>query len=187
MSIRDDQRERVVERLAAHLLETGLAQTSLRQLAAAAGVSDRMLLYYFADKVELLSAVLARIAASATVGLGEAMPDGQTFTPAQFILRATEVTARPEMRRFMRLWIAVIAAAAKGEEPFVSISAQIVAGFQQWGEARLELPVGADRAGLALAMIAVIDGLAVVEICSGEALAARASGALGSLLAGPLA
>lgn len=182
MSIRDEQRERVVERLAAHLLETGLAQTSLRQLAAAAGVSDRMLLYYFADKVEVLSAVLARVSVDAGGSLALAMPDGQTFTPAQFVLRATEVTAQPEMRRFMRLWIAVVAAAAKGEEPFVAISAQIVAGFQQWGETRLKLPPGADRAGLALAMIALIDGLALVDICSGEALAARARGAVATLL-----
>jgi AcrR family transcriptional regulator len=45
MSTRDEQRDKVVERLAGHLLEHGLARTSLRQLAAAAGVSDRMLLY----------------------------------------------------------------------------------------------------------------------------------------------
>ncbi|MFN9375915.1 MAG: hypothetical protein ACK564_02585 [Novosphingobium sp.] len=44
MSIRDAQREAVIERLAGHLLAHGLARTSLRQLAQAAGVSDRMLL-----------------------------------------------------------------------------------------------------------------------------------------------
>ena len=62
MGIRDEQRERVVERLSGHLLATGLAQVSLRQLATAAGVSDRMLLYYFDDKAEVLSASLQRIA-----------------------------------------------------------------------------------------------------------------------------
>ncbi len=186
MSIRDEQRERVVARLAAHLLATGLAQTSLRQLAAAAGFSDRMLLYYFADKAEVLSAVLAQVSADAAASLALAMPDGQTYRPAQFVLRAAEVTAQPEMRRFMRLWIAVIAAAAKGEEPFLTVSAQIVAGFQQWAETRLELPPGADRAGLALAMIALIDGLALVDICSGEAMTARARSAVAALLAGSL-
>ncbi len=37
-------REKVTERLAAHLLDTGLSQASLRQLAQAGGVSDRMAL-----------------------------------------------------------------------------------------------------------------------------------------------
>ncbi|MFY8208820.1 MAG: TetR/AcrR family transcriptional regulator, partial [Caulobacter sp.] len=49
MNVRDEQRARVIAVLADHLLATGLSQASLRQLAAAAGVSDRMLLYYFAD------------------------------------------------------------------------------------------------------------------------------------------
>ena len=62
MSIRDARREVVIERLAAHLLEHGLSRTSLRQLASAAGESDRMLLYYFADKAELLGAVVTRLA-----------------------------------------------------------------------------------------------------------------------------
>ncbi|NCU12087.1 MAG: TetR/AcrR family transcriptional regulator, partial [Sphingomonadaceae bacterium] len=81
MSVRDEQREAVVERLAAHLLETGLSRTSLRQLAAAAGVSDRMLLYYFADKAEVLSAVLARVAGELAMRLTKAIPDGAPLKP----------------------------------------------------------------------------------------------------------
>ena len=46
MTTREEQRQLVIERLSRHLLDVGLAQASLRQLAAAAGVSDRMLLYY---------------------------------------------------------------------------------------------------------------------------------------------
>ena len=55
MSPRDEQRERVIGALTGHLLRTGLSQSSLRQLAAAAEVSDRMLLYYFVDKAEVLA------------------------------------------------------------------------------------------------------------------------------------
>ena len=52
MNIRDTQRAAVTERLSSHILAHGLARSSLRELAAAAGVSDRMLLYYFDDKSE---------------------------------------------------------------------------------------------------------------------------------------
>ena len=54
MNIRNDRREAAIERMADHVLSEGLAAGTLRPLAAAAGTSDRMLLYYFADKDELL-------------------------------------------------------------------------------------------------------------------------------------
>jgi AcrR family transcriptional regulator len=59
MTVRAVQRQVVTERLAGHLLATGLARTSVRQMAAAAGVSDRMLLYYFKDKAEVIAAARA--------------------------------------------------------------------------------------------------------------------------------
>ena len=64
MNTRDERREAAIERMADHVLAEGLAAATLRPLAAAAGTSDRMLLYYFADKDELLTATLARISAS---------------------------------------------------------------------------------------------------------------------------
>ena len=181
MSVRDEQRERVTERLSAHLLETGLAKISLRQLAAAAGVSDRMLLYYFTDKPEALAAAMGRVAGELAGKLATALPDGVVWSPDQLIRRAAEFTTRPEMRRFMRLWVEVIAAAARSEQPFVGIAAQIMEGFRHWVETRLDLPAGTDREAVAAAVIATIDGLALVDICAGEALATRAAAALSLL------
>ncbi len=183
MSIRDTQREMVVERLAGHLLETGLACTSLRQLAAAAGVSDRMLLYYFADQAEVLSVVMARVAGELAQRLAEAVPEGRPLKPAELVRRAAQFTTGPEMRRFMRLWVEVVAAAAKGEAPFAAIAAEVMAGFRMWVDSRLDLPEGTDREATAAAIIAVIDGLALVDICAEDDLAPRMTGALAALLA----
>lgn len=177
MGIRDEQRDRVVQRLSAHLLETGLSRTSLRQLAAAAEVSDRMLLYYFADKAEVLAAAMQRIAADLAGGLAHSMPEGERLPPAELALRAAELTMQPEMRRFMRLWIEVVAEAGKGREPFAAIAGAIMGGFVAWIDSRLDAPPEADRAGLAAAVIAVIDGLALVDLLTpaGTAPAARAA------------
>ena len=183
MSVRDEQREAVVERLAAHLLETGLSRTSLRQLAAAAGVSDRMLLYYFADKAEVLSAVMARVAGELSMRLAKAIPGEAPLKPSILVRRAAAFTTGPEMRGFMRLWVEVVAAAARGEAPFPAIVAQVMAGFRLWVDARLDLPAGADREATAAAIIAVIDGLALVDICAEDDIATRMSAALGALLA----
>ncbi len=183
MTIRDAQREVVVERLAAHLLETGLSRTSLRQLAEAAGVSDRMLLYYFADKAEVLSAVMARVAGELALRLAEAVPEGRLLKPAALVRRTAQFTTGPEMRRFMRLWVEVVAAAAKGEAPFTAIATEVMAGFRRWVDARLDLPAGADREATTAAIIAMIDGLALVDTCAEPDLAPRMTGALAALLA----
>ena len=54
MNFRNERREAAIERMADYVLSEGLGAATLRPLAAAAGTSDRMLLYYFADKDELL-------------------------------------------------------------------------------------------------------------------------------------
>ena len=51
-------RETLLPLLAAYVLENGLADVSLRPLAKAAGTSDRMLLYHFGSKEELVAALL---------------------------------------------------------------------------------------------------------------------------------
>lgn len=178
MSIRNAQREAVIEKLAEHMLEHGLAATSLRQLADAAGVSDRMLLYYFADKAEVLSVTLTRIAEMMADALVEALPEGESFSPADLLQRAAALTTQDEMRRFMRFWVEVVAAAARGEPAFAGIAAQIMQGWQTWVESRLILPPDTDRRAVALAIIATIDGLALIDICAGGPAAIQARKAL---------
>ena len=170
--------EMVIDRLSVHLLETGLSQVSLRQLAAAANVSDRMLLYYFEDKAAVMAATMERIAARLASSLAQALPEDEIFMPAELLHRAVGISIRPDMRPVMRLWIEVVAAAAKGQAPFVAIAAQIMTGFQIWVESRLDLPAEADRAAIAAAIIAMVDGFALVGICSSDDLVDRAAASI---------
>ncbi len=174
MRVKEEQREKVIERLSAHLLDTGLSQVSLRQLASAAAVSDRMLLYYFADKADVLAAAMERIAGGMAMALAQSLPEGVKLPPRELLPRAVSFSTQPEMRRFMRLWIEVVAAAAKREAPFVAIAAQIMAGFQIWADSRLDVPPGTDRAAVVAGIIAMVDGLALVGICTDDALVTRA-------------
>lgn len=185
MSIRDTRREKAIERLAGHLLDTGLAETSLRQLAAASGASDRMLLYYFTDKAEVLAAAMARIAAQMTDQLAAAVPEGAALPPSELVMLAAQITAQPDMRRPMCLWVEVIAAAARGEEPFIAIAGQVIGGFRLWLAARLALPASADREAVAGTIIALIDGLVLIDICSTPAQSAAMRDALPALFASP--
>ena len=57
----DTKRADIIERLTAYVLAQGLSASSLRPLAKAAGTSDRMLLYHFADKDDLFRTLLGII------------------------------------------------------------------------------------------------------------------------------
>lgn len=181
MSVREQQREKVVALLAGHLLETGLSQTSLRQLASAAGVSDRMLLYYFPDKAAVMSAAIERVAAGMVASLAELLPEGETLPPPVLLSRLAAMTTREDMRPVFRVWVEIVAAARR-EEPYTSLAASIIAGFRDWVAARLMLPDGADRNAAATAVVAFVDGLALVEICCGTAAASDAAAAIDLLL-----
>ena len=181
MVSREQGRRMVQGALAAHLLATGLSQTSLRQLAKAARVSDRMLLYYYADKAEALSAAMAAVAAQLAAQLAAAMPGDALLAPRELVAAAAQFTVRPETRPVMRLWIEVVAAAARGEAPFPQLAWEIAAGFIGWAEARLD-PAGlSDPRATAAGIIALIDGLAVVAVCADETLVQRAADQLADL------
>ncbi len=188
MISRDEQRAIAVDHLADHLLRHGLAKASLRQLAAAAGVSDRMLLYYFDDKSDALTAAMERIATQLPVQLAMAIPEGTTMPAARLVAVAAKLTTQTHLRPYMRLWIEVVAAAARGEDPFVTVAQSMASGFTQWIETRLEAGDGADlqdRRALAAAVLAVVDGLALLDVCAGEALTRSAARSIGEVLTEP--
>lgn len=174
MIARDEQRERVIERLCGHLLETGLSAASLRQLAGAAGVSDRMLLYYFADKAEVLAAVMQRLAGGMATQLDQVAAEGERLPRMALAARCAELVVADEFRPYMALWVEAVAAAARKEAPFAEIVRQVTEGFLTWIESRLEVPEGGDARGAAAMILALVDGLALVEICTADDSARRA-------------
>lgn len=168
MSKREEQRAQALEKITAHMLKTGLGQTSLRQLAAVAGTSDRMLLYYFADKNDVIVSALTLLAGSLTERLEDGFPEGTRLPAAELFAKATALTRGPEVRPFMSLWLEIVAAAGRGEEPYRSVAEAISAGFIAWIEARLAPAEGQDGHATALMLFSMIDGLELLEAVSGK-------------------
>lgn len=162
MSTRLANRAQALDRICDHLLASGLASTSLRQLASAAGVSDRMLLYYFKDKDEILSSALERLVMEMTSKLEVAVPASAQQGPEALFRQAAKVTRSPELRPYMLLWIEVSAAAARGQEPYSSLARFTLDGFHGWVLARLAPQSRKDAAAAAL-LLAAIDGLALLD------------------------
>lgn len=173
MNIRDFQRAAVVERLSSHLLNHGLGQTSLRQLAAAAEVSDRMLLYYFADKAEVLTATLTNIAQGLVTALDAALPD-ERVAPDVLLTRSLVLMRGPTMLPSIRLWLEIVIAAAHKQAPFPQLAAQIMEGFLSWLEQRLDVADEQERAEAAAHILATVDGIALYDLVGRSDLAKAA-------------
>ena len=87
------RRERLAEAATDYALHNGLIGLSLRPLGAAIGTSDRMLLYHFRDKDDLVATVL-RVANDQAVAELAALPVPAGVRPAGPIVRATRRPCR---------------------------------------------------------------------------------------------
>jgi AcrR family transcriptional regulator len=96
MTEQEERRQAMLVAMADHLLREGLNAASLRPLAAAAGTSDRMLLYYFADKEELLTATLVEVAQRMQPLLETAIPPVQ-LSPDDLLARIATVVRGEEL------------------------------------------------------------------------------------------
>ena len=174
MNLRSDRRQALLDQVGGHLLRQGLAGSSLRQLAAAAGTSDRMLLYYFTDKDELLGAALVHVAARLAGSLDALGGAARSYAALLADLRAA--IRSPALQPFMRLWLELAACASRGQEPHRAIAGQIANGFLAWMSSRLDVGDDIERARQAALLLATVEGLVVLDAVGRGELADRAAG-----------
>ena len=111
------RREELTERATDYALEHGLVGLSLRPLAESLGTSDRMLLYHFGDKDNLVTAILRTSNARSMQGIRD--------LPASVDLRAAVVdlwrtVSRGHQQRCQRLYVEAAALGLFGREPYVT-------------------------------------------------------------------
>ena len=175
---RANRRSALLDAMAGHLLAHGFAGSPLRALATAAGTSDRMLLYYFTDRDELLEALLDHIAARLHDRLDSIDLAPQRWAALLDLLWTQ--TRTPELRPYLQLFLDLATAAGRGEEPHRSAAARIGDGFVTWVAARLDPAEGPPRARAAL-LLATLDGLFLLDSAG---LVEDAAGALQIATAG---
>lgn len=154
----EDRRSALIERLLDHVLTEGLRNATLRPLAKAAGTSDRMLLYYFKDKDELVSAVLERAAARLAGILSEEMSPRTMPLPA-LKARLTELVTREDIWPYMRLGLDIASLSAGGDPLYRAVGYQIGLGFLEWAKAQLKRPPGPVRDREAAELLTFIEGV----------------------------
>lgn len=153
------RREQIVGAVAQHLLDHGLHNSALRALAQSAGISDRMIMYYFDTKEELISEALLRIANGLIASLDVALPKGQVSAQqltTALRARGSEADAKPGQR----LWFEIVGLAMREDGPYLQVAQQILAGWEDWIRDRL----GPRRAHLAPELLAQIEGEMMINL-----------------------
>ena len=167
MTIRDDRRQAALDRIADHLLAHGLAPSSLRALGHASGTSDRMLLYYFADKDEIILLALQTICLRLARMLEEAMGETARLPPGPLLRQLAPAMRGAMLRPYMRFWLELASLAARDQEPFRTAAGQIAGYFIDWVAGRLDIEDATLRAGEAAALVALLDGVVLLD-CVGR-------------------
>lgn len=168
----DTRRRAVAERLADYLLENGLHAASLRPMAAASGTSDRMLLYYFADKNEILTVTLTVIAERLVQLLNDALPGVQPYS--ELLPKVTGLLLSPSVKPYMQIWLELVALASRNQEPYRTIAGQVADGFLQWTAGRLLVQNEDQRIPTAALLLATVDGLALFNALGRDAIVTAA-------------
>jgi len=123
------RREDLTEAATDYVLAHGLIGLSLRPLAAALGTSDRMLLYHFEDKDDLVVAVLRS-------AIERGLADLRAMPPSPDVRRCVhdlwDVSKRGRLERCQRLYVEASALGLFGQQPYADV---VRRANEQWVEA----------------------------------------------------
>ncbi len=153
-----DERAALLGKLAAHLMKHGLAASSLRPLAKAAGTSDRMLLYYFRDKTEMMSAIIARIGED-LVAILEKKREPQPLPADRLAAELARILFDKRLWPYMRIWLEIAALAARGDAFCRQTGEAMGRYFLAWGESQIAAPTKTARTRDAARLLVTLEGM----------------------------
>ncbi|WP_169316679.1 TetR/AcrR family transcriptional regulator [Actinacidiphila oryziradicis] len=181
------ERDRLLRLTADYVLEYGVAEMTLRRLGQAIGTNNRMLLYYFGSKEELISAALVEAGGRFPIlARAFAILDEQDRPLAERIMAAWDAVAAAENLPFHRTFFEVLGLAAHRRGRFDAFLGSVGSDWRDQVAASLHgsgvpEPAASD---LAQELVALWRGLQLDLITSGDRAATdRANAAAARSLA----
>ena len=142
--------------------EAGIAQLTFRRVGAQLGISDRMVVYYFPSKLDLVTAVVGSLTAEMANLLEEAF-GSRPLTQQNLVRRAWPVLTTPAADRVFAIFFEIVGLASTGQAPYDTLAADLANGWVEWLGPRVVGSTTEVRARRALATVAQIDGLLLIR------------------------
>lgn len=158
-------------------LDDGLSRLTFGTLAKRLGVSDRIIVYYFPTKNQLVTDVLIQVGERLQVALGSAFTEAAE-DHRHLARAALPVLSRKEFEPLFAVYFEACGLAAAGLEPFGDLAGQLMEGWVGWLSEFFSGDPHRRRAE-AEATVALVDGVLLVRQLAGAAAADRAAVALG--------
>lgn len=114
------------------VLDNGLSAASLRPLAKAAGTSDRMLIYHFASKDELITQLLKFLFEQLGEILKDLFPAERAKSRVECALNIVNYIEASKYQDYMRVWLEVVASSAQNDKVFANIGKTLTNDLEHW-------------------------------------------------------
>ena len=144
---------------AAHLVAYGLHQSGIRAIAKSVGISDRMLMYYFETKEELMAEALLLIGDELAAGMDGAVPHGNA-TPRQLLQTLSAAMQSPEAQAVMRVWFEIIGLAMRDQQPYKQTAALLL----EQSERQIRDKLRSDQKHRAREVLGALEGQVMVSL-----------------------
>jgi AcrR family transcriptional regulator len=161
----------------AEALDGGLSQLTYGRVAKRLGINDRIVVYYFPTKDDLITQVLVSIGTRLQESLSQAFT-APAADHLELARSAWPILAHREVDPIFALFFEANGLAAAGREPYRSLISGLVEAWIEW-LATLLSGTAAQRRGEATAAIALIDGLLLLRQMAGSHAADQAAATLG--------
>ncbi len=159
-------------------VEDGLSQLTFGRLAKRLGISDRMIVYYFPSKDDLITEVVLALGGELQDLLGAAF--GSDRLPVdQLAMRAWPVLTTRAADRIFGVFFELTGLAAAGIEPFATMAPAAVESWVAWVAPYIEGSTKDVRHRRALGLVAQLDGLLLLRQLCGSRVADLAAVQLG--------
>lgn len=170
-------KEQILDGALATALEDGLSRLTFGRVAKQLGVNDRIVVYYFPTKDDLVAEVLTSMGLQLQATLAAAFTS-RADDHLALVRTAWPVLARPEADPVFGLFFEANGLAATGREPYRTVVPALVEAWIDWAATFVDRPAKQRRIEAETA-IAMIDGLLLLRQLAGPAAADRAARRLG--------
>jgi AcrR family transcriptional regulator len=172
-------KDEILEGAITAALDEGISQLTFGRLAKRLGISDRIVVYYFPTKDDLVNEVLGALGSQLEAALA-AMIVAPCADHRDLVRVAWPILATSEVDPVFALFFEAAGLATAGREPYQSFVPQLMAGWIAWAADRIDGPPARRRVEAAAA-IATIDGLLILRQLLGPDTANQAAKALRTL------
>jgi len=164
-------KEEILAGAIAAALADGISQLTFGRLAKRLGISDRIIVYYFPTKNDLISEVIIAMGLQLQVALAPAF-SSPAANHTEMVRLAWPLLATAEHDAVFALFFEANGLAAVGREPYDTLVPVLVAAWIDWATEFIDAP---DSRAEAEAAIAIIDGLLLMRQLAGPEASNRAA------------